>query len=88
MDSATSSSTSRSARRCIVQCSRPSGGALQASATRSASGVLSRFGWAPDQVHEALRTLEASGAARLIERYGARFWCAADACYAPAAPAQ
>jgi len=47
MDSATSSSTSRSARRCIVQCSRPSGGALQASATRSASGVLSRFGWAP-----------------------------------------
>jgi hypothetical protein len=43
--------------------------------------------WAPDQVHEALRTLEASGAARLIERYGSQFWCAADAFYAPAAPA-
>jgi wyosine [tRNA(Phe)-imidazoG37] synthetase (radical SAM superfamily) len=44
--------------------------------------------WVPDQVHEALRTLEASGAARLIERYGSQFWCAADAFYAPAAPAQ
>jgi hypothetical protein len=47
MDSATSSSTSRSARRCIVQCSRPSGGALQAGAIRNASCLPSRFGWAP-----------------------------------------
>jgi wyosine [tRNA(Phe)-imidazoG37] synthetase (radical SAM superfamily) len=32
--------------------------------------------WAPDQVHEALYTLKSSGAAQVIERYGARFWCA------------
>ncbi|MGB9753301.1 MAG: radical SAM protein [Roseiflexus castenholzii] len=37
--------------------------------------------WAPDQVRQALQTLESSGAAQVIERYGTRFWCAADAFY-------
>ena len=33
--------------------------------------------WAPGQVREALAELEASGRARIVERYGARFWSAA-----------
>lgn len=43
--------------------------------------------WAPDQVREALHTLESSGAAQVIERYGTRFWCAADAFYPSTASA-
>jgi wyosine [tRNA(Phe)-imidazoG37] synthetase (radical SAM superfamily) len=33
--------------------------------------------WAPGQVQKALAELEASGRARIVERYGARFWSAA-----------
>lgn len=41
--------------------------------------------WSPDHVREALHTLESSGAAQVIERYGVRFWCAAKAFYASTA---
>jgi wyosine [tRNA(Phe)-imidazoG37] synthetase (radical SAM superfamily) len=37
--------------------------------------------WAPGQVCQALAELEANGQARIIERYGARFWSAASAHY-------
>lgn len=43
--------------------------------------------WVPDQVRQALHTLESSGAAQVIERYGTRFWCAADAFYPSTASA-
>ncbi|MFQ3631937.1 radical SAM protein [Roseiflexus sp.] len=42
--------------------------------------------WAPNHVRDALHTLESSGAAQVIERYGTRFWCAADAFYPSTAP--
>ncbi len=37
--------------------------------------------WSPGQVDEALAELEASGRAQVIERYGVRFWSAADSRY-------
>jgi wyosine [tRNA(Phe)-imidazoG37] synthetase (radical SAM superfamily) len=37
--------------------------------------------WAPEQVSEVLADLEVSGQAQLVERYGARFWCAGPARY-------
>ncbi len=39
--------------------------------------TLSR--WLPNQVKEALETLEASGRAQIVERYGTRFWTAEPA---------
>lgn len=42
--------------------------------------------WAPNHVRDALHTLESSGAVQVIERYGTRFWCAADAFYPSTAP--
>src|SRR5690606_9631142 len=45
--STTLSSTSLSASICMLQCSRPSGGSLQASATRKASPLPSSFGSDP-----------------------------------------
>lgn len=38
--------------------------------------------WSPDQVRAALSELALRGAAQVVERYGARFWCAAGAYYA------
>ncbi|NWG18793.1 MAG: radical SAM protein [Chloroflexi bacterium] len=38
--------------------------------------------WSPDQVRAALSELALQGAAQVVERYGARFWCAAGAYYA------
>ena len=37
--------------------------------------------WSPDQVEEALAELAASGRAQIIERYGTRFWSAAESHY-------
>ena len=37
--------------------------------------------WAPSQVDQALKELEASGRAQLVERYGVRFWSAARSRY-------
>jgi len=37
--------------------------------------------WTPGQVEEALATLQADGRARVIERYGARFWSTTEARY-------
>jgi wyosine [tRNA(Phe)-imidazoG37] synthetase (radical SAM superfamily) len=37
--------------------------------------------WPPTLVREALADLEARGAARVVVRYGRRFWTSADACY-------
>lgn len=47
MSGATFSSTTRSARSCIVQRSRPSGGVVQASATTNACALGPSFGRAP-----------------------------------------
>jgi wyosine [tRNA(Phe)-imidazoG37] synthetase (radical SAM superfamily) len=44
--------------------------------------------WAPGQVRKALAELEASGRARIVERYGAYFWCAAPAHYPDPAHSQ
>jgi hypothetical protein len=65
MDSTTPSSTSRSAKSCIVQCSRPSGGALQARATRKASCLPSSLGCAPGRGRSCRAASNPSSANRL-----------------------
>lgn len=37
--------------------------------------------WSPGEVREALTDLEASGRVQIVERHGARFWCASPAHY-------
>lgn len=37
--------------------------------------------WFPDQAKDALQTLQASGRAQLVERYGVRFWSASPSYY-------
>jgi len=37
--------------------------------------------WTPGQVHEALAQLESDGRAKVVERYGVRFWSAAGSRY-------
>jgi wyosine [tRNA(Phe)-imidazoG37] synthetase (radical SAM superfamily) len=37
--------------------------------------------WFPDQAKDALHTLEASGRAQVVERYGVRFWSASPSYY-------
>jgi len=37
--------------------------------------------WSPGDVHETLKSLEESGKARVVKRYGVRFWSASEAFY-------
>jgi hypothetical protein len=37
--------------------------------------------WSPGEVDAALKELESSGHAQVIERYGCRFWSASSAYY-------
>jgi hypothetical protein len=65
MVATTPNSISRSASSCIVQHSRPSGGALQASAIRNASCLVSSLRWAPGRGRSVRAACSPSSAKRL-----------------------
>jgi hypothetical protein len=65
MVATTPNSISRSASSCIVQHSRPSGGALQASAIRNASCLVSSLRWAPGRGRSVSAACSPSSAKRL-----------------------